>query len=154
MQGSLADVPIFKLIHSCWAATAQCLTGSTSLSPSPACLRAVHHGRCFPYPCPPTWPSPSSCECDERNGWAHGTLNDPPPVKSPLRLPFHNADKQERDPFHPSLTQTWKPAPLPPHSKGNPLPNPHSTSCLTHAQRIEGLCKSKTRSHDKTAWTV
>lgn len=101
-----------------------------------ACWRSVHHGRCFSSPRPPTQPSPSSCECGDRSGWPQRTLSDPPPVRSQARLLSHKTDKQERDPFLPTATQTQSPAPpLPSHSEGNPLP--HSTSCLT------GMCEEK-----------
>lgn len=98
---------------------------------SPACLRSVHYERCFSVHGPPTQPSPSSCECDDRSERPQRTLSDPLQVGCPLWLPSLNVNKQERDPFLPTVAQPWKPTPLPSHSEGNPLLDPHSTSCLT-----------------------
>lgn len=136
------------------ASVAQCFsqqysTGSTSLSPhsapSPACLRSVHHG--ISYPRPPTQPPGSSCECDDRSEWPRRTLLHPPPRRRRCCCHPHNANKQERDPFLPTVTQTWNPTPLflpTPrgilHSIGG-IPHP---VWLTHArrERKDGLWKS------------
>ena len=88
----------------------------------------------------------SSCECDDRSEWPQRTPLDPPPRRRRCCCHPHNANKQERDPFLPTVTQTWNPTPpLPPRSEGNPpLHRRHSTSCPTDSceeRKKDGLWK-------------
>ena len=55
----------------------------------------------------------SSCECDDRSEWPQRTPLDPPPRRRRCCCHPHNANKQERDPFLPTVTQTWNPTPPP-----------------------------------------
>lgn len=95
-------------------------------------------GDVFPSLVLPHGPAPAAVNVMREMTDPMGPLNDPPPVQSPPRLPFHNADKQERDPFLPSLTQTWKPAPpAPPPSF--PLQGESSTQSTFHI--LSDSCK-------------
>lgn len=58
---------------------------------------------------PPTPPSPTAVNVM----WERVTPEDPAQSRSPLRLPSHNANKQERDSFLPTVTHTWNPSPPP-----------------------------------------
>lgn len=81
-------------------------------------------------------PAPAAVNVMRETNDPMGLLSDPPPDQSTLRLPSHNADKQERDPFLPSLTQSWKPAPP---SPSFPLQGESSTQSTFHI--LSDSCK-------------
>lgn len=148
-QGHLAERPCS--LHSRYTVS----TGSTSLSPfnsKSSMLEECTSWECFSPYILPLNPSPAAV-----NVMIGG--NDPAaPRARPTPIQISTA------PAMPSckLTGTWPlpshcnpdlessfgphPHPLPPHSEGILPPDQwHSTSCLTHAERKEGLSKSRPR---------